>query len=158
MASKSYLKTKFRYKKLSKRPIKSVATTIARAFSLRAQPVDTASEQDLITALEYLGMTASKIVCIYCGKAAETWDHFHGLVFDKQPKLLPYSIFNYVPSCDKCNESRRSAHWEEWVSSMKEKKKWWGNSSTEAARFKRLRKYYEKSSNVKAIGASPKAS
>lgn len=141
MATKKYLKDTYSYRKHSRKKLSSLATTVRRSFSLRMQPEDTTTESDIIEALGELGQSPKSICCIYCGKDAEIWDHFHALVVNKEAKIYESNVKNSVPSCGRCNESRQNRPWQEWIIRMKEQEKWWGIKDGEEERHRLLRIY-----------------
>lgn len=128
-----------------------MGTSIRRGSSLRIQFKDTITEADIENALKILGMTAKDIRCVYCGNKATTWDHFYGLVKDKEPRIRSSSIYNFVPCCHRCNFTRGTESWEEWIDALKSRGAWWGIQKTENKRLARLRKYQNKSRRIKDL-------
>jgi len=75
-------------------------TTIAHAFASALSVADSYDEKGIDTALRILGQDPkSDLLCVYCGKPAETRDHIMAIV--KGGKFLGYGhqIGNLVPCC-----------------------------------------------------------
>src|SRR5437879_2441877 len=47
-------------------------------------------------------------------KASE-WDHLRPIVDNMRPTGFISEIANLVPSCGKCNQSKRNAYWKTWM-------------------------------------------
>ena len=64
------------------------------------------------TALGLLGQgTHDQLKCVYCSEPAKTWDHLHNTVQDKWFSGFGNRIYNLVPACRTCNESKGGKHW-----------------------------------------------
>ncbi len=71
--------------------------------------------EEIEQALNILGMEPSDVRCAYCGDKASEWDHLRPLVWKRRPTGFITEIGNLVPSCGKCNQSKRNANWREWM-------------------------------------------
>jgi hypothetical protein len=56
-----------------------------------------------------------KLACVFCGQPAQTWDHLHGNVKTSRFSGYGNRIFNLVPACHSCNQSKRNLHWREFA-------------------------------------------
>lgn len=88
---------------------------ITAAFFKAITPVVVPTEEDVDEVLRILGMSRGQSACAYCGGKHSEWDHFRPIVKDKQPTGYITEIANLVPSCGQCNQSKRAAHWKEWM-------------------------------------------
>src|SRR6266850_5675274 len=52
--------------------------------------------------------------CVYCGEPAATWDHLFNNVKDSRFSGYGNRIFNLVPACRTCNESKGGKDWREF--------------------------------------------
>ena len=55
--------------------------------------------------------------CAYCGHTASEWDHLRPLVVNKRPTGYISEIYNLVPACGKCNQSKGNKSWKTWIQS-----------------------------------------
>jgi hypothetical protein len=70
-------------------------------------------------ALHVLGQPASgPLSCVYCGSPAATWDHLNNIVRNKRYSGFGHRIFNLVPACRTCNESKGSKPWREFLDAV----------------------------------------
>ena len=53
---------------------------------------------------------------------ATEWDHLRPIVKDKRPTGQISNIYNLVPSCGKCNQSKGNSDWSRWIVNSKAKK------------------------------------
>ncbi len=53
--------------------------------------------------------------CSYCGGKASELDHFFAAVKDKRPTGYVTDLYNLVPSCGKCNQSKGGRYWKTWI-------------------------------------------
>ncbi|MCX7197673.1 MAG: HNH endonuclease [Proteobacteria bacterium] len=60
-------------------------------------------------------MRPGACVCAYCGDPRTEWDHFRPLVTSQRPTGYITEIANLVPACGKCNQSKGSKPWREWI-------------------------------------------
>ena len=93
-------------------------TTINHAFASALAPTDDYNEQYINNALESLDQNPDDdLTCIYCGNAAETWDHLIGLVKDAELRGYGHQVGNLVPCCKECNSSKGSKDWQVFIDS-----------------------------------------
>lgn len=90
-------------------------TTLTGLFYISLTPYipPTASEVD--DALKVLGMKRGEVCCAYCGDAKSEWDHLNSIVSGSDPSGFITELANLVPSCGKCNQSKGSKPWLEWM-------------------------------------------
>ena len=62
-------------------------------------------------------MKTGACVCAYFGGPRTEWDHFRPLVTSQRPTGYITEIANLVPACGKCNQSKGSKPWREWITS-----------------------------------------
>jgi hypothetical protein len=91
------------------------ATSIRNVFVAAIIPIVRPSAEEIKTVLEILKLDPSDLRCSYCGDKASEWDHLKPLVEAGKPTGYPSSIKNLVPSCGKCNQSKGSTNWKEWM-------------------------------------------
>lgn len=99
----------------TKQSMKQRKSSITNAFVNAIIPVITPEPAEIGHALAVLGMSHEDISCAYCGDATTEWDHLRPLVLNKRPTGYISEIANLVPSCPKCNQSKRNQHWREWM-------------------------------------------
>jgi len=98
-----------------------VATITARTSTIRSQfiraiiPHIKATDEEYRKCLEVLGQDPGSLTCSYCGIPATEWDHFRPIVKHKQPTGFVTDIYNLVPACGKCNQSKSGADWNVWI-------------------------------------------
>jgi hypothetical protein len=91
------------------------ATSIRNVFVASIVPIIRPSADEIRKVLEILDLDPSDLRCSYCGDKASEWDHLKPLVKAGRPTGYPSSIRNLVPSCGKCNQSKGSTNWKEWM-------------------------------------------
>lgn len=70
-------------------------------------------------ALALLGQPPKgSLTCVYCGAPAATWDHFNNTVRQGRFSGYGHRVFNLVPACRSCNESKGSKPWLEFIQSI----------------------------------------
>jgi len=124
--------------------IMSRSSTLTNIFIASLMPYRKPTDKDFNKALKILRMSRENILCVYCGKTATEWDHLHPFVLDKKPTGYYTTIFNLVPSCGKCNQSKGNKNWENWM-----RKKHAARKDLEA-RIKKI-KSYEKRGKLKPL-------
>ncbi len=92
-------------------------SSITNAFVNAIIPVVPPTVHDIEEALRILEMTPEDVRCAYCGDKASEWDHLRPLVKARRPTGFISEIGNLVPSCGKCNQSKRNEDWERWMRS-----------------------------------------
>lgn len=67
-------------------------------------------------ALKLLGRDpGAELTCVYCDKPAATWDHLENNVRGGRYSGYGHRIFNLVPACRTCNESKSGKSWPAFV-------------------------------------------
>ncbi len=95
--------------------IKGRISSITNAFVNGVIPVINPTEEQVDEVLSILGMSRETICCSYCGDKYTEWDHLRPLISDKKPTGYVSEIYNLVPSCGKCNQSKGNQNWKEWM-------------------------------------------
>lgn len=107
------------YKKAFKMPkvmkIIGRSSTLTNSFVAAIMPVINPRPEEIREVLNTLEIDPRKLECAYCGKQTDTWDHFKPLVINKRPSGYITAISNLIPSCGKCNMSKRNVDWKEWM-------------------------------------------
>jgi len=93
------------------------------------------------TALDILKISQDDLQCILCGAQSSTWKHLRPLVLNKNSTSYISEIYNLVPSCGKCNQSKGNKNWEEWMVSDARPSPKSKNVPDLNDRIKRLKKY-----------------
>ena len=96
--------------------IKARTSSITNAFFNGIIPVIQPRPEEINEVLGQLGMMQT-IECAYCGDKYSEWDHLHPLIEDKKPSGYITEIYNLIPSCGKCNQSKGNKNWKEWMES-----------------------------------------
>ncbi len=91
------------------------SSSITHSFINSIIPVIEPSNQQVKAALEILGMDHDNVQCSYCGAVASEWDHLRPLVLNKKPTGYISEIYNLVPACGKCNQSKGNKPWDSWM-------------------------------------------
>lgn len=99
------------------KPVRIIDRTssITNAFVNGIIPCIMPTEDEVIDALKILGLDANDLRCSYCGDKSTEWDHLRPLVKNKKPTGYITEIYNLVPSCGKCNQSKGNKNWKEWM-------------------------------------------
>lgn len=90
-------------------------TSIRNVFVAAIVPIIRPSPNEIEEVLTILGLDPLDLRCSYCGDRATEWDHLRPLVRNGGPTGYPSSIQNLVPSCGKCNQSKGSSDWKNWM-------------------------------------------
>ena len=90
-------------------------STITSEFWRAIAPSSQPTASDVREALDVLGMSPNTITCCYCGDKYSEWDHLRPMVENRLPTGFVTEIQNLVPSCGKCNQSKGSQHWKQWM-------------------------------------------
>lgn len=91
-------------------------TTVNNMFASALAPCDPYDVQQLTLAMEALGQSdLDNLVCVYCGKAAQTWDHLVALVRNSELHGYGHQIGNLVPSCKACNSLKGNREWRDFL-------------------------------------------
>ena len=91
------------------------SSTITAAFVSAIIPAIEPTDDEILEALEILGMDEHNVRCAYCGDPMTEWDHLRPLVSQQKPTGFITEIGNLVPSCGKCNQSKGNKPWREWM-------------------------------------------
>lgn len=91
------------------------ASSITNAFIAAVMPIHAPTAEEVQKALAILGMTADTVSCAYCGGRKTEWDHLNPFVSSREPTGFFTSIYNLVPACGKCNQSKGNRPWLEWM-------------------------------------------
>lgn len=98
-------------------------TTIRNAFAqaeASSDGYDLAKVVEALTEL-YGEMPPDDLICVYCDKPAETWDHLYSIVQESRYSGYGHRIRNLVPCCKGCNTSKQHKNWEEWLRSRSDR-------------------------------------
>ena len=100
-----------------RKPLKITGRTsvVTNGFVQAILPFVMPSEAEIEAALNFLGQSAARIECVYCGDPASDWDHLRPLVRNKRPTGFVSDIGNMVPACGRCNQSKSGADWKDWM-------------------------------------------
>jgi hypothetical protein len=90
-------------------------STIRGSFIKAIIPTIVPTDQEVEEAMKILRQNQDELFCSYCGDKASEWEHFRPIVTDKSPTGYVTEIYNLVPSCGKCNQSKRSEYWKTWI-------------------------------------------
>ena len=67
-------------------------------------------------ALKILGQDPDKdLLCAYCDKSAETWDHIKAIVSKSSFSGYGHQINNLIPCCKDCNSAKGNKEWKEFL-------------------------------------------
>ncbi len=91
-------------------------SSVTNAFVNSIIPIRNPSTEDILEALQVLGMTEA-VRCVYCSDPYTEWDHLRPLVVNRQPTGFISEIQNLVPACGKCNQSKGNKDWATWMTS-----------------------------------------
>ena len=92
------------------------STTISHAFAAAIVPIEAYDAEKVKGQLVGLGQdNLNDLTCVYCDKAAETWDHLYNLVRDKMPNGGGHQVGNLVPCCGHCNSEKGSKDWRKYL-------------------------------------------
>jgi hypothetical protein len=87
-------------------------TTIAHAFASALSVADAYDEKKIDAALRMLGQDPSKdLLCVYCDRPAETWDHIMAIVKDGKFSGYGHQVGNLIPCCKDCNSKKGNRDW-----------------------------------------------
>ena len=115
--------------KLKSLKVPTITSITGRSSSIRASfikavipvvfPANKSERELLINEnLKKLKHTESGSKCAYCVENLATeWDHFFSIVNNKLPTGYITDIYNLVPCCGKCNQSKGSTYWKDWMNS-----------------------------------------
>lgn len=90
-------------------------SSITNSFVIGINPSIPPTEQELKTCLDILQLDSKDLRCAYCGDKSTEWDHLRPIVSGKRPTGYISNIYNLVPACGKCNQSKGNKPWREWI-------------------------------------------
>ncbi|BBO21084.1 MAG: hypothetical protein HKUEN07_01370 [Rhodocyclaceae bacterium] len=94
-------------------------TTINHAFAAAVAPCDEFEESRIREAIVCLGQHPdSELQCVYCGDAAETWDHVFAIVQDSTFSGYGHRLGNLLPCCKPCNSKKGNKDWKQYLQSL----------------------------------------
>lgn len=92
------------------------SSAIRAAFIKAIIPEIKPTEEEIDACLAHLPHTQSGKYCSYCGTIEATeWDHFRAVTEKQEPTGYITDIYNLVPACGKCNQSKGNKPWEFWI-------------------------------------------
>lgn len=92
-------------------------SSMTNAFVSGIIPCVYPTEEEIKKNLDILKLDYLDLRCSYCGDKCTEWDHLRPIVKDKRPTGYISDIYNLVPSCGKCNQSKGNKDWYEWIKS-----------------------------------------
>ena len=101
----------------SRASIAGRSSSITNAFIAAIMPIHVPTDAEIDQALKILGMSRQRVGCCYCGGTMTEWDHLKPFVAGREPTGFFTSIYNLVPACGKCNQSKGNKDWEPWMRS-----------------------------------------
>jgi hypothetical protein len=117
------------------------SSSITNAFVNSIIPSYYPTEKQLRESLDILGLDETDLRCAYCGDKYTEWDHLRPIVRGKQPTGYISDIYNLVPACGKCNQSKGNKHWKDWISGNAQKSPKNRNIKDLQEKIARLEKY-----------------
>ena len=90
-------------------------SSVTNAFVNSVIPNIEPSAEEMTRAISILGMSEDDVRCAYCGDRATEWDHLMPLIDGKKPTGYITDIYNLIPACGKCNQSKASKPWLNWI-------------------------------------------
>ena len=103
--------------KMPKMTITGRTSSVTNAFVNGIIPSIHPTPEELEECLEILRLDKDDLRCAYCGDKATEWDHLRPIVAKKKPTGYVSDIYNLVPSCGKCNQSKGNKNWKDWMNS-----------------------------------------
>lgn len=91
------------------------SSTMRGAFIKAIIPTITSNKSEQEECLRRLNQNPDLLLCCYCGDKASELDHFRPIVVKKIPSGYVTDIYNLVPSCGKCNQSKSGSYWKNWM-------------------------------------------
>jgi hypothetical protein len=98
-------------KQLRPHRIQDRASTLTTAFAQAIAPNEKFDHDRVLNAFRDLNQNPVRLICVFCGKPATTWDHLIPLVIEKHFSGYGQWLGNLVPSCAECNASKRRVDW-----------------------------------------------
>jgi 5-methylcytosine-specific restriction endonuclease McrA len=98
-------------------------TTINNAFASALSVADNFVIEDVNKAIKLLDQNPEKnLICVYCDKPANTWDHVKAIVVAGEFSGYGHQINNLIPCCKECNSAKGNKDWKEFISKTKQRK------------------------------------
>ncbi len=111
----------------------SRTSTISHAFASALSIADIYDDEVIDAALKILGQDPENdLLCAYCDKPAETWDHVKAIVNKGQYSGNGHQVNNLLPCCKSCNSSKGNKNWDTFL-----RQKGWDTND----RMQRIEKY-----------------
>jgi len=121
-------------------------TTINHAFAAAIAPHDDFDDKRIREALALLGQDPeAAILCAYCGREAETWDHVHATVMKSGFSGHGHRLGNLLPCCKPCNSKKGNKDWRQFLGKLQVPE------AERIERERRIAKYLKKLSVLDAI-------
>ena len=94
-------------------------TTINHAFASSIAPCDAYSDEQVRDAIVRLGQDPNAdLLCVYCGREAETWDHVFATVSDSEFSGAGHRLGNLLPCCKQCNSKKGNKDWDKYIDGL----------------------------------------
>ena len=95
-------------------------STISHAFAAAIAPSDVYNQVQIRVAVTELGMNpAGHLTRVYCGLAAQTWDHVYATVRETHFSGFGHRLGNLLPCCKSCNSSKGNKDWARFLTELK---------------------------------------
>jgi endonuclease I len=95
-------------------------TTVNHAFASAQSISDTYDEEKVNCAIRLLGQDPDNdLLCVYCDKPAETWDHIKAVVENGEFSGHGHTISNLLPCCKNCNSKKANKDWRIFIEQSK---------------------------------------
>ncbi|MBF9144312.1 HNH endonuclease [Hymenobacter properus] len=95
--------------------IKGRSSTIRAEFIKSVIPEIIPNPMEIEAALTVLQQNERNLSCSYCGDNPTEWDHFFSAVSNKRATGYITEVYNLVPACGKCNQSKGATYWKDWI-------------------------------------------
>lgn len=96
--------------------VTSRISSITNVFVNSLIPNLTPNLSEINKVYEILELDQHDLKCAYCKvNNCTEWDHFRPTVKNKKPTGYLAEIYNLVPACGKCNQSKRAEYWHSWI-------------------------------------------
>jgi hypothetical protein len=91
-------------------------STINHAFASALSIADKFDSEKIDIALKILGQdNYENLLCAYCDKEAQTWDHIKAVVEKGQFSGYGHQLNNLLPCCKDCNSAKGNKDWQEFL-------------------------------------------
>ena len=106
---KTYLTPK--YGTLRGKRVSNIKTFVARCLAPADDYSDQSTRERWADAMKVLNQTLGAETCVFCGEAADEWDHLNPILVNDKPTGYGHTIGNLVPACSACNKSKKNRNW-----------------------------------------------